>query len=87
MGCCGQKRAALRTAVPARQPAPPAPAPRRPWRVDNGDGVTLTYVGSGGLVFRGPKSGRTYHVAAAGDLVFAHPDDVEGLLRMLVFRR
>lgn len=64
-----------------------APAPGRPGRVDDGSGVTLRYVGEGGLVLRGPRSGRTYQLSAAGDLLFVHPADVEALLRLHVFRR
>ena len=63
------------------------PASRRPARVDRGTGVLLEFVGQGTLVLRGPRSGRTYQVAAPGDLVLAHPDDVEEMVRRCDFKQ
>jgi hypothetical protein len=56
-------------------------AVRRPVRIDRGTGIILEFVGEGSFALRGPRSGRTYHVDATGDLVLAHPDDVEEMLR------
>ena len=53
----------------------------RPVRVDRGTGIILEFVGEGSFAMRGPRSGRTYHVNATGDLVLAHPDDVEEMVR------
>ena len=60
-------------------------ASQRPVRIDRGTGVILKFVGQGTLALRGPRSGRTYQVAATGDLVLAHPDDVEDMLRRCDF--
>jgi hypothetical protein len=62
-------------------------AARRPARVDRGTGVILEFVGEGSFALRGSRSGRTYHVDATGDLVLAHPDDVEEMLRRRDFTR
>ena len=62
-------------------------AARSPVRVDRGTGVILEFVGEGSFALRGSRSGRTYHVGATGDLVLAHPDDVEEMLRLRAFAR
>lgn len=54
---------------------------------DRGTGVILEFVGEGSFALRGSRSGRTYHVDAPGDLVLAHPDDVEEMLRRRDFTR
>ncbi len=68
------------------QEARPA-AGRRPARIDRGTGVMLEFVGEGAFALRGPRSGRTYHVTGTGDLLLAHPDDVEEMLRRCDFIR
>jgi hypothetical protein len=45
------------------------------------------YVGTGPVHVRGARSGRTYQVAASGELLYVQPEDVAGLLRMGLFRQ
>ena len=53
---------------------------QRPVRADSGTGIILEFVGEGPCALRG-RSGRIYHVHGPGDLVLAHPDDVEEMVR------
>ena len=84
MGCCGQKRAALRTrhAVAVTPPPNPAPAPPppEPFDVTPGSGeVAVAYRGSAAaLLHRGP-SGRLYTFSAARPVRAMAREDAEPL--------
>ena len=73
MGCCGQKRQALR--APTRQSGNPAP---NGW-------VNVEYRRRGELEIRGP-TGRTYVFSEITPIQAVHPRDARLLLRSTGFR-
>jgi len=71
MGCCGQKRQALRTSPAVSSPA--------------GSWVNLEYRARGGLRVRG-ATGRAYVFSDAQPIQPVHPRDARVLLRSPAFR-
>jgi hypothetical protein len=84
MGCCGQRRAALRSPagrlrLPAAASSPP-PAPR-----PQPETVRLAYVTNAALRVRGTVTGRTYEFSGHSTQG-VHPRDADPLLRTGLFR-
>ena len=85
MGCCGQKRAALRTRVVAPPPLPAAPPPP-PVPVAAPDGTTLVeYRGDHPILVSVP-GGRLYTFSPGRPLAAVPPADAGELLRNPLFR-
>jgi hypothetical protein len=84
MGCCGEKRAALRaqSSVPA---PPPAPPPRPPEAADD-SAVAVEYRGDAPVLLRGTASGRLYTFSPARRVRLVGGPDTEQLLRNPLFR-
>ncbi len=92
MSCCGQRRSnfTARPPVarsttdanvrPARAPSP-APAPQ------SGGMVALRSVSTGGMVVRGPATGRQYSFSAATPVQMVDVRDAAALLRTSWFQR
>ena len=73
MGCCGQKRRALRTTpVPAPAPPPPVAVLRNP--------VLVAQTGGSAVVVRGAASGLSYLFAPSGAGLEVDGRDVAALL-------
>ncbi len=87
MGCCGQGRAALRSAgsrlrlsAPASPPPPPAtPGP-------DAEEVRLAYLANASIRVRGTVTRRTYAFSGASAVQSVHPHDADALLRTGLFR-
>jgi len=83
MGCCGQKRSQMQSAVPAAPAAPrpawPAPPVER--------GVMLRYRERGPVLVRGPVTGRSYEFSVERPAQAVEPRDAEVLLRTRHFVR
>ncbi|MCC6317013.1 MAG: hypothetical protein IT361_04905 [Gemmatimonadaceae bacterium] len=81
MSCCGDKRAAARTAFerPSRAPSPSLPSPvlERP--------VAMAFTGDGPLVVRGSITGLSY-AFPAGDALEVDYRDAAGFLSSGTFR-
>lgn len=89
MSCCGHRRATFNSAsAPARArmqtaarpavPTSPAPAAAEP---------RLRYLGTTAIALRGPRSGRIYRFAAAGDAMAVDGRDLDALLATRLFAR
>lgn len=76
MSCCGQKRAAARTASPAPE-ARPAGGLRH---------VVLQYLGSARVTYIGAATKRLYAFAAPGASVAVDARDAGGLIALGLFR-
>lgn len=99
MGCCGQKRTALRSApLPTITPAVTQPAPgsrQFPSTGQRTDGwtepaysaVTLRYLESSPVLVRGPATGRQYEFSGTHPIQAVDGRDAEALLRTRFFRR
>ncbi len=99
MGCCGQKRADLKSAPsPTTTPAvtPPLPSSRQlpstglqtqGWTVPAYSSVTLQYLENSPIVVRGPVTGRQYEFSGARPVQSVDARDAEALLRTRFFRR
>src|SRR6266540_3483327 len=90
MGCCGEKRATLRTRMTVtqtlREPAVDAgPAPRLE-RHRPGD-VAVEYLGGSPVVVHGGASGRVYTFSSSRRVRSVSAHDVPDLLLNAVFRR
>ena len=86
MGCCGQKRTALASAV--RTAVPPATPPARNSAPPAAPGlVALRYLASSRILARGPATGQTYEFSGAQPVRAVDPGDAEVLLRTRHFRR
>lgn len=89
MGCCGEKRAALRKEpLPPQAPAVrPAPGPAPPVVQAGRQHVAIRYLERSPILVRGPVTGREYTFSGA------HPDqavdtrDAPALLKTRFFRR
>jgi len=79
MSCCGQQRAAWRTAHLPAPAAPSAPAPRDP--------VRLAHRGESSTVVRGARTGLTYLFGALGSTLEVDGADAEALLATPHFER
>jgi hypothetical protein len=82
MSCCGQQRAAWRTATQRTSvppAAPVAPAPRNP--------VRLAHLGDTSTVVRGAVTGLTYLFGARGSMLEVDGADAEALLASRRFER
>jgi hypothetical protein len=86
MGCCGQKRAALRTraAAPRRQRAVPAPQPVPEPAVD-GTSTVVEYLGDQPILAQVP-GGRLYTFSPGRRAAAVPPADAGELLRNPLFR-
>lgn len=85
MGCCGQRRAALRSAgsrlrLPALAPQPP-PTPG-----SAAEEVRLAYLANASIRVRGTVTQRTYAFSGASPVQSVHPHDADALLRTGLFR-
>lgn len=98
MGCCGQKRAALRSApTPVTTPAGTQPSPSRPLAnvgqrtsastESISSSVTLRYLESSPILVRGPATGRQYQFSGTRPVQPVDARDAEALLRTRFFRR
>jgi hypothetical protein len=77
MSCCGDKRAAARTAAPARSSgSPSAPGPRPSWAAGP---TAFVYDGPGRLVVTGPLTGIQYTFAGPGARASVHGADAPSL--------
>jgi hypothetical protein len=92
MSCCGQKRSSfiarppvLRSTAGASQAAalPPSPA-QQP---QSAAMVALRSVSSGGMVVRGPATGRQYAFSAVAPVQMVEARDAAALLRTSWFRQ
>jgi hypothetical protein len=91
MSCCGQRRSTFTARPPVARPAaeayvrppraPPAPAPQ------SGGMVALRSVSTGGMVVRGPATGRQYSFSAAAPVQMVEVRDAAALLRTSWFQR
>ena len=80
MGCCVEKRAALRTPKPAR-PVPRAPEP------DDEPGIAVEYRGDAPVLLRGRASGLVYTFSAARRVRLVSRLDARQLVRSPLFGR
>lgn len=97
MSCCGQKRLALRGAVPEQASSRGGGSAYRAsflvgsTRVQEAgrapSGTVLTYRGVGLFSSRGNRSGRLYSCDGTGATLDVDPADVEGLMRTRLFSR
>ena len=83
MGCCGERRAALRAQPSA--PAPPPPRPR-PTELDDAGGVALEYRGDAPILLRGTASGRLYTFSPTRRVRPVAGRDTEQLLENPLFQ-
>jgi hypothetical protein len=79
MGCCGEKRAELRT----QTSAPPA----RVAEPDEGPGVAVEYRGDAPVLLRGRASGRLYTFSAGRRVRQVAAIDVRHLIRSPLFAK
>jgi hypothetical protein len=93
MSCCGQKRSSfiarppgVRWTAGASQPAARPPSPATPPQPQAGALVALRAVSSGGMVVRGPTTGRQYAFSAAQPVQMVEGRDAAALLRTSWFR-
>ena len=75
--CCGNNRAAARSAAMAASSAPAIPVAKAP--APQVSVIMFEYVGTGAVSIRGPVSGRRYTFARAGDRLRVDPRDRPGL--------
>lgn len=95
MGCCGQGRTVARRAPTARMAIrkpvsvarPPDPAMPPAPAASSGATAQLRYVKQGGIVVRGPVTGKQYAFSAATPVQQVAAQDAAGLLRTSWFRR
>jgi hypothetical protein len=86
MGCCGQKRAALRTrARPGAASAPASPPPPAPELPADPSVQIVEYVGDRAVLARGP-GGRLYTFSPGRRAQGIPAPDAEQLLRNPLFR-
>jgi hypothetical protein len=92
MSCCGQKRSSFTFRTPVARSTlgatlvasrPPAPAPA----VASGWMVALRSVSAGGMVVRGPATGRQYAFSTAAPVQMVEARDAAALLRTSWFRQ
>ncbi len=90
MSCCGQRRSTFAVRPPVARSAPgatlatgrpPAPAP------PSGGMVALRSVSAGGMVVRGPATGRQYAFSAAAPVQMVEARDAAALMRTSWFRQ
>jgi hypothetical protein len=93
MSCCGQKRSAFvaRPTVAPRAPTVAVPAATRPpaqsAALVAAGMVALRSVSAGGMVVRGPATGRQYAFSAAAPVQMVEARDAQALLRTSWFRQ
>lgn len=92
MGCCGQKRAALRNTPPTITsvvtPAISYPLPHAGQPPSAGAAtVTVRYLENSPILVRGVASGRQYAFSGAEPVRAVDVQDAEALLRTRFFRR
>lgn len=91
MACCGKTRSTFIGQRPVARSAPSSPAANRP-RVPvaapaPGGLVALRSVAAGGMVVRGPVTGRQYTFSAAAQVQMVEARDAAALLRTSWFRQ
>ncbi len=87
MSCCGQKRAALKSAAAAmraRMHAAARPAVHAP-KTTAAVEPRLRYLGTAAIALRGPRSGRVYRCAAGEDAIAIDRLDLDALLATRLF--
>lgn len=90
MSCCGQRRSNFTARPPIVRPTAdakvrrvPTPAPTAP----SGGMVALRAISTGGMVVRGPATGRQYSFSGATPVQMVEVRDAAALLRTSWFRR
>lgn len=85
MACCGQRRAAFRSAgsrlrlQAVSPPPPPMPGPQA-------EEVRLAYLANAAIRVRGTATRRTYAFSSVSPVQSVHPHDADALLRTGLFR-
>jgi hypothetical protein len=92
MGCCGNSRSTFIGQRPVARPSPSPPLaasrPRAPVAAPAPGGlVALRSVAAGGMVVRGPATGRQYAFSAAAPVQMVEARDAAALLRTSWFRQ
>jgi hypothetical protein len=92
MACCGKMRSTFAGQRPVARPAPASPLaasrPRAPAAAPAPGGlVALRSVAAGGMVVRGPATGRQYAFSAAAPVQVVEARDAAALLRTSWFRQ
>lgn len=92
MSCCGKTRSTFTVRTPVARPAPSATLaatrPRAPVPPPAAGGlVALRSVAAGGMVVRGPATGRQYTFSAAAPIQMVEARDAAALLRTSWFRQ
>jgi hypothetical protein len=91
MGCCGKTRSTFISQRPVARLAPASPAATRPQASvaapAPGGLVALRSVAAGGMVVRGPATGRQYSFSAAAPVQMVEARDAAALLRTSWFRQ
>ena len=91
MGCCGNTRSTFIGQRPVARPSPSPPVagrPRAPVAAPAPGGlVALRSVAAGGMVVRGPATGRQYAFSAAAPVQMVEARDAAALLRTSWFRQ
>jgi hypothetical protein len=92
MSCCGQNRSNFTARPPALRPIAaanvrPARVPSLAPAVQSGGMVALRSVSTGGMVVRGPATGRQYSFSAATPVQMVEVRDAAALLRTSWFQR
>lgn len=94
MPCCGQNREQARTVTSpkpaqtaASRPVPPAPVRDQTVAPPVGPMARVRYTGVTEIVIRGTQSGRAYAFSAKAPERSVHKSDLDGLLRVGLFRR
>jgi hypothetical protein len=95
MGCCGQKRMPLKrpqtasaaSRRPASSPALQAAASTPRPSISAVASISLRYLRQGGIILRGPVTGRQYSFTAARPIQPVDAQDAAALLRTSWFKR
>jgi hypothetical protein len=99
MGCCGQKRQAMKSpSTPGTKPASPQPRqtprqPRSPHQPTPGltgpthSSVSLRYLERSPILVRGPATGREYSFSGTHPVQPVDARDAEAFLRTRFFRK
>jgi hypothetical protein len=88
MSCCGQRRSTFTVRLPVTGSTPgPTLAANRSSAPASGGMIPLRSVLAGGMVVRGPATGRQYAFSAAAPVQMVEARDAAALLRTSRFRQ